>query len=55
VYSGLHGAPALRLALPPDATGRALSQNCLLEAKSENGVLKNQPLAQIHFPVFGDL
>jgi hypothetical protein len=33
----------------------ALSQSCLLEAKSENGVLKNQPLAQINFPVFGDL
>ena len=33
----------------------ALSQRCLSEAKSENGVLKNQPLAQINFPVFDDL
>ena len=33
----------------------ALSQSCLLEAKSENGVLKNQQLVRINFPVFGDL
>jgi hypothetical protein len=33
----------------------ALSQSGLLEAKSENGVLKNQPLAQVNFPVFGDV
>jgi hypothetical protein len=26
-----------------------------LEVKSENGVLKNQQLARINFPVFGDL
>src|SRR5262249_28530156 len=37
------------------ASSGALSQSCLLEAKSENGVLKNQPLAQITLRVFGDL
>jgi 3-hydroxyisobutyrate dehydrogenase len=34
---------------------RALSQNCLFEAKSENRVLENQGLASPNFPVFGNL
>ena len=33
----------------------ALSQSCLLETKSRNGVLQNQELARLNFPVFGDL
>ena len=37
------------------AKNMALSQSCLLEAKSENAGLKNQQLARINFPVFGDL
>ena len=37
------------------AARRALSQSCLSEAKSENGVSENQWLASFNFPVFGDL
>src|SRR6516165_1538684 len=33
----------------------ALSQSWLLEAKSENRLSENQPLASLNFPVFGDL
>ena len=37
--------------LPP----QALSQSWLSEAKSENRLSENQPLASLNFPVFGDL
>jgi hypothetical protein len=33
----------------------ALSQICLFEAKCENRVLKNQWVASLSFPVFGNL
>src|SRR5215831_17659336 len=33
----------------------ALSQSCLLEAESENGISENQWLEGLNFPVFGDV